>query len=132
MDAEHSTVTDPTSHLDRAFVGWGEDINQFDYKDLWEYDAVNNVWIQRPDTGSKRVYPFIFVIDNLAYIGGGYDPAGGNSYPVDLNKFDISKLSADGTGSPWSPMKWSYRKRSQRQCYRTTKNTTTSESIRLP
>jgi len=77
---------------DRAFVGWGLDINQFDYKDLWEYDAVNEVWIQRPDTGSKRMYPFIFVIDNMAYVGGGYDPAGGNSYPVDLNKFDVTKL----------------------------------------
>src|SRR5258706_15396216 len=36
--------------LNRAFVGWGVDVNQFDYKDLWEYDAVNNVWIQRPGT----------------------------------------------------------------------------------
>jgi hypothetical protein len=96
------TVTDPSSKLDRAFVGWGQDINQFDYKDLWEYDDVNNVWIQRPGTGSKRMYPFIFVIDNLAYVGGGYDPAGGNSYPVDINAFDVSKLAPDGSGSPWS------------------------------
>lgn len=86
----------------RAFVGWGEDVNQFDYKDLWEYDATNNVWIQRPDTGSKRVFPFIFVIDNIAYVGGGFDPAGGNSFPVDFNRFDVTQLKDDGTGSPWS------------------------------
>jgi len=89
----------------RAFVGWGEDINQFDYKDLWEYDAVNNVWNQVPDTGSKRVYPFVFVIDDIAYVGGGFDPAGGNSYPAVFNRFDVTKLSADGTtGNPWSRM----------------------------
>ena len=87
---------------DRAFVGWGQDINQFNYKDLWEYDAVNNVWIKRPNAGSKRMYPFIFVIDNMAYVGGGYDPSGGNSYPVDFNKFDVTQLNPDGTGSPWS------------------------------
>jgi N-acetylneuraminic acid mutarotase len=96
------TVTDQNS-TQRAFVGWGQDINQFDYKDLWEYDPTNNVWIQRPGTGSKRLYPFTFVIDNLAYVGGGYDPAGGNSYPVDINVFDVSKLNPDGSGSPWSP-----------------------------
>lgn len=88
----------------RAFVGWGEDINQYDYKDLWEYDAVNNVWTQVPDAGSKRVYPFAFVIDDIAYVGGGYDPAGGNSFPVDFNRFDVSKLNPDGTGSPWSSL----------------------------
>jgi len=88
----------------RAFVGWGVDINNFDYKDLWEYDVVNNVWIQRPDTGSKRMYPFIFVINDIAYVGGGYDPAGGASYPVDFNKFDVSSLNPDGSGSPWSSL----------------------------
>lgn len=87
---------------ERAFVGWGQDINQYNYKDLWEYDATNNVWIQRPGTGSKRTYPFIFVIDNMAYVGGGYDLAGGSSYPVDFNKFDVTQLNPDGTGSPWS------------------------------
>ncbi len=97
------TVQDQTLK-DRAFVGWGVDINNFDYKDLWEYDAANDVWIQRPDTGSKRMYPFIFVIDNMAYIGGGYDPAGGASYPVDFNRFDVSKLNPDGSGSPWSAL----------------------------
>ena len=86
----------------RAFVGWGQDINAYNYKDLWEYDAVNNVWIQRPGAGSKRIYPFIFVIDEMAYVGGGYDPAGGNSYPVDFIKFDVTQLNPDGSGSPWS------------------------------
>jgi N-acetylneuraminic acid mutarotase len=95
------TVKDATQQ-DRVFVGWGVDVNGFDYKDLWEYDAANNVWIQRPDTGSKRVYPFIFVIDNMAYVGGGYDPAGGGTYPVDFNRFDVTQLNPDGTGSPWT------------------------------
>jgi len=85
----------------RAFVGWGENISQFGYKDLWEYDDINNVWIQRPDTGSKRLNPFVFIINDMAYVGGGYDP-GSLTYPVDFNKFDVTKLNADGTGSPWS------------------------------
>jgi len=94
------TVKDQAQN-DRAFVGWGQDISQFNYKDLWEYDATNNVWIQRPGAGSKRQYPFIFVIDNMAYIGGGYN-VGGGSYPVDFNKFDVTQLNPDGSGSPWS------------------------------
>ncbi len=85
----------------RAFVGWGEDIGQFGYKDLWEYDQVNNFWIQRPDAGSKRINPFVFVIDDLAYVGGGYDP-GSQTYPVDIHKFDVTQLHADGSGNPWS------------------------------
>ncbi len=97
------TVQDAAGN-DRAFVGWGQDINQFNYKDLWEYDATNNVWVPRPGAGSKRIYPFIFIIDNMAYVGGGYDAAGGNSYPVDFNKFDVTKLNPDGTGSPWIAM----------------------------
>jgi len=87
---------------EHAFVGWGQDISQFNYKDLWEYDVTNNVWIQRPGAGSKRIYPFIFVIDNMAYVGGGYDPSGGNVFPIDFIKFDVSQLNPDGSGSPWS------------------------------
>lgn len=94
------TVLDQ-NQKERAFVGWGLDVNQFAYKDLWEYDDVNNLWIRRPDTGSKRMYPFIFVIDNMAYVGGGYD-FGGQVYPVDFNKFDVTQLNPDGTGSPWT------------------------------
>jgi len=89
------TVKDE-SGAERAFVGWGQDINQFNYKDLWEYDATNNVWIQRPGAGSKRIYPFVMVIDNMAYVGGGYD-VGGGSYPVDFIKFDVTQMN-----SPWS------------------------------
>lgn len=94
------TVKDQ-SKVERAFVGWGIDANQYNYKDLWEYDAVNNVWIQRPGAGSKRAYPFVFVINDMAYVGGGFD-SGGSSYPVDFNQFDVSKLNPDGSGSPWS------------------------------
>ena len=94
------TVRDQSNN-ERAFVGWGVDINSYNYKDLWEYNASKNVWIQRPGTGAKRAYPFVFVIDNMAYVGGGYD-MGGGSYPVDFNKFDVTQLNPDGTGSPWS------------------------------
>jgi hypothetical protein len=38
----------------------------------------------------------------MAYVGGGFDVAGGSSYPVDFVKFDVTKLNPDGTGSPWS------------------------------
>src|SRR6185369_8515436 len=85
------TVKDQ-SRADRAFVGWGVDQNTYNYKDLWEYDAANDVWIQRPGAGSKRAYPFVFVIDNKAYVGGGYD-AGSASYPVDFIQFDVTKLN---------------------------------------
>lgn len=94
------TVRDQ-SNKERAFVGWGIDINSYNYKDLWEYDAAKNVWIQRPGAGSKRSYPFVFVIDNMAYVGGGFD-GGSGSYPVDFIKFDVTQLNPDGSGSPWS------------------------------
>ncbi|MBS1949938.1 MAG: hypothetical protein OJF59_002421 [Cytophagales bacterium] len=98
----------------RGFVGWGNDVNLYDYKDLWEFVPTANspksvypgVWIQRPGAGSKRAFPFIFVINDghndMAYVGGGYDQAGGQSYPVDFIRFDVSQLSNSGSGSPWS------------------------------
>ncbi|MBS1490718.1 MAG: hypothetical protein JSS93_09330 [Bacteroidetes bacterium] len=94
----------------RGFVGWGNDVNLYDYKDLWEFlpdstapgSAGPGYWKQRPGAGSKRAFPFTFVINNgdndIAYVGGGYDQAGGQSYPVDFIRFDVSKIST----SPWT------------------------------
>ena len=86
------TVNDGSK--DRAFVGGGHFLG--DFKDLWEYDDVNNVWIERPSIGgSKRQNAFVFVINNIAYVGGGLD---NGRYVQDFYKFDVTQLE---TGIPW-------------------------------
>lgn len=82
----------------RGFVGGGQDKSGSAFKDFWEYLPTTNEWVKRPSMGgSKRRNPFIMIIDNYAYIGGGYDP-GSNSYPTDFWKFDVSQVNS---GNPW-------------------------------
>ncbi|MGC4022845.1 MAG: kelch repeat-containing protein [Cyclobacteriaceae bacterium] len=82
----------------RAFVGGGHYLS--DLKDLWEYDQVNNVWIQRPSIGgSKRQNGFVMNINDVAYVGGGTD---NSQYVKDFYKFEIDKL--DSNGSPWTAL----------------------------
>lgn len=84
----------------RAFVGGGHYIS--DLKDLWEYDQVNNLWKTAPSIGgSKRQNGFVFVINDIAYVGGGTD---NGTYARDFYKFDVTLLNADGTGAAWSPL----------------------------
>lgn len=84
----------------RSFVGGGHNIS--DLKDLWEYDQVNNRWKSAPSIGgSKRQNGFVFVINDIAYVGGGTD----NGVPArDFYKFDVTLLSPDGTGPAWTAL----------------------------
>lgn len=84
----------------RGFVGGGHYIS--DLKDLWEYNPATNEWKTAPSIGgSKRQNGFSFVIDDIAYVGGGTD----NGVPArDFYKFDVSLLNPDGTGAAWTAL----------------------------
>ncbi|GHN03024.1 hypothetical protein WSM22_45130 [Cytophagales bacterium WSM2-2] len=83
----------------RAFVGSGTDITGGSYKDLWEYDQTNNVWIRRPSIGgSKRSYAFTMVIGDYVYVGGGID---NGQVATDLQRFDVTGVD---NGIAWTPM----------------------------
>jgi hypothetical protein len=82
----------------RGFVGGGQDKSGSAFKDFWEYLPTTNEWVKRASMGgAKRRNPFVMIIDNFAYIGGGYDPGSG-TYPTDFWKFDVSKVDS---GNPW-------------------------------
>src|SRR5579859_1832332 len=53
------------SVANRGFVGGGLNNYLSALKDLWEYDATNDVWIKAPSIGgSKRANAFVMVINN--------------------------------------------------------------------
>ncbi|WP_028296157.1 Kelch repeat-containing protein [Olivibacter sitiensis] len=54
-----------------AYVGAGQDIDQQDYNDFYRYDPNSNTWTQISSTPMKRAFAFTFVINNVAYLGGG-------------------------------------------------------------
>ncbi len=82
----------------RGFVGGGQDKSLTAYKDFWEYLPTTNEWVKRPSMGgSKRRNPFVMIIGDYAYIGGGYD-YGSSTYPTDFWKFDVSQVDS---GNPW-------------------------------
>lgn len=57
-----------------GFICTGEDIN-FNYmKDLWEYNYYTDTWDQKADyIGEGRSNAFVFVIQELAFVGSGYN-----------------------------------------------------------
>lgn len=58
----------------KGYVGMG--IDGFTKKnDIWEYDPATGLWIQKQNfPGMARDGFYVFVINNLAYIGAGEDP----------------------------------------------------------
>jgi len=57
-----------------GFICAGEDVN-FNYsKQLWEYNYFSNTWTQREDyPGPGRSNPISFVLNEIAYVGSGYN-----------------------------------------------------------
>lgn len=73
----------------KGYVGLGLEYNNFTaLLDMWEYDPANNIWTQKasfpPLTG--RYSAFAFVVQQQAYIGGGYNTDG--DYMQDFWMFD--------------------------------------------
>ncbi|HXS37977.1 MAG TPA: kelch repeat-containing protein [Flavipsychrobacter sp.] len=57
----------------KGYMALGNDSLTFK-KDLWEYDPGTNAWTQKADfPGGVRAFAGCFVINNKAYVGGGYD-----------------------------------------------------------
>ena len=58
----------------QGFICSGEDMN-FEYKkDLWEYNYYSNSWQQRTDLpGNGRTEAIAFVLNNVAFVGSGYN-----------------------------------------------------------
>jgi N-acetylneuraminic acid mutarotase len=58
-------------------------------EDLWEYDPIANTWTQKANIpGSPRDGAFCFVVNNKAYVGGGFD--GVSSVIGDFYEYDPS------------------------------------------
>lgn len=53
------------------YVGTGQDRDAQDYNDIFTYDPGSNTWTQVTSTPEKRSFAFVFVINNVAYLGGG-------------------------------------------------------------
>jgi len=59
------------------------------YEDIWEYDPSSNTWTQKANYGGGLNYhAACFVVDNIAYVGGGRIPSG--SYTNEFWKYDVS------------------------------------------
>lgn len=56
------------------YIATGEDATGTIKNDLWEYNYYGNAWFQRADVpGSPRKHATAFVINDIAYVGTGYN-----------------------------------------------------------
>lgn len=68
----------------KGYICCGSDLNGNVYKDLWEYDPVNDSWTRKADFPSRRWNAFGFSATGKGYVGcgfnsslpGGTDPTG--------------------------------------------------------
>lgn len=87
----------------KGYVGCGYDGSN-DLNDFWEYtpgagDSDPGTWTQVASIKSKRQFPFAFVINNKAYVGGGYNnsQADISFYRLDGNTWTkLHSLNPDG------------------------------------
>lgn len=70
---------------DVAYVGCGKDIDAQDYNDFYTYDPNTDSWNKVSSTPEKRSFAFSFVINNIAYLGGGTN---NNAYVSSFYAFD--------------------------------------------
>lgn len=82
-------------------AGFGYGLNSGQLDDFWTYNPQSNDWTGDPNSYLKRNGAFSFVIDNIWYLGGGYDGIELN----DFYKFDpewtaIANAPYLGTNSP--------------------------------
>lgn len=70
----------------KCYVGGGDTSDFTPAKDFWQYDPVGNTWTRKADFGGgNRDGCYSFVINNVAYVGGGFD---GTNIHNDLWKYD--------------------------------------------
>lgn len=63
---------------DTAYMGLGLGLGFDTSKDFWIYDYKNDTWTQINDfAGGPRTHAISFVINNTAYVGGGYSDSHG-------------------------------------------------------
>jgi len=67
------------------YVGSGQDVDAQDYNDFYTYDPNADSWTKVTSTPEKRSFGFSFVINNVAYVGGGTN---NNSYVSGFYAFD--------------------------------------------
>jgi N-acetylneuraminic acid mutarotase len=76
-----------------GYVGCG--YGSTTYKDFWKYDPILNSWTQVASSPVTRHIGYAFVIDNIAYVGGG----------LDANQFNSPKSSFykyNGKANTWT------------------------------
>jgi N-acetylneuraminic acid mutarotase len=61
----------------KAYIGLGRDTqSNAHYYDFWEFDPSNNNWVQKSNfPGVARRAAITFSINNIGYIGNGYNNA---------------------------------------------------------
>lgn len=72
---------------DMGYVGTGRNLNNEDYNDVYSYvpGAGGGTWTKVASTPNKRSFAFVFVLDGLAYVGGG---TSNNQNVATLHTFD--------------------------------------------
>jgi N-acetylneuraminic acid mutarotase len=86
----------------KGYIGLGEDsaLAREALRDLWEFDTSNNTWTQKADfPGGSRFGAYAFVINGIAYVGGGYDT--GYHTQSDLYSYDPSSDSWHQLSKPF-------------------------------
>lgn len=77
------------------YFGTGNSTSQENFqplKDFWKYDPSKNEWTQLNDfVGASRVKASSFVIDEIAYLGLGYDGIGAPPFFQDLYRYNDDK-----------------------------------------
>lgn len=74
----------------KGYVCLGQGDFSFRFKDLWEFDEDTDVWTQKADfAGGRRTQAVSFVIDDIAYVGTGYNVVNNTGiYYNDMYKYD--------------------------------------------
>ncbi|KAB7530641.1 hypothetical protein F8C76_03845 [Flagellimonas olearia] len=58
----------------KIYVGFGQDLNYNDLKDIWEYDPANDIWTELATfPGTARSGAVAFVLNGKAYVGTGVE-----------------------------------------------------------
>jgi len=81
-DARYGAVAFTLDNV--GYVGTGRNLNSEDYNDFYAYTPGTG-WTKVASTPNKRSFSFVFVLDGLAYLGGGVS---NNQNVVTLHTFD--------------------------------------------
>lgn len=80
----------------QGFVAMGEDLNQQFKNDVWEYNFYGNVWVQRANyPGEGRKYASNFVVNEVAYVGSGYNGEFKDDFYAYYRLLDVGQLTIE-------------------------------------